>query len=286
MSAPDPQASGISRRRVIALEGALNFRDLGGYRGADGRRIRWGHIYRSGTTSRLTPAGIDAFGKLGVRIICDLRSTRERREPSMLTGRTDVTYWVRDHDLAGGDLPRLLLDEATTADAIRARMIASYGELAFEYGSSFSALFEYIADGAIPLVFNCSAGKDRTGIAAALLLSLLGVSRRTMLRDYRYTENILRADREAAVGTRAGLYAHMDGGRPDVVAPLLRADGDYLSAAFAAIEQRSGSVHGYLSGLGVTPQRAEKIRELLMTPRRPGPGESKSNRGADNGIAE
>lgn len=260
-------ATNLPGRRRIQVDGALNFRDLGGYRGADGRRVRWGQVYRSGTLSRLTPEGVKHISRLGVRSVCDLRGAREReREPSMLAALVGVSYWAQDHNLAAGNLTRMLRDAKATPEDIRRRMIDSYRSLPFDYAESYAVLFARIAAGELPLIFNCAGGKDRTGIAAALLLDMLGVSRRTIARDYRLTEFIIDADRRRASGDRTKLYAFADHVPPEVVRPLMRSDPAYLNAAFAALEERWGSSAAYLAEIGVNKEQSQRIRDALLTP--------------------
>lgn len=252
--------------RAPEVEGALNLRDIGGYRGADGRIVRHGRVYRSGTLSRLTPAGIAQVERLGVRAVFDLRATRERdREPCRLAELEGLTYWARDHELVAGDLPQMLRDPATSAAAMRRKMLDSYRTLPFDYADSFAPLFHHLATGPLPVIFNCSAGKDRTGIAAALVLDTLGVSRRTIMRDYARTERLLEADRREATGERATLYAFAKHVAPSVIAPLLRSDPSYLAAAFASIEARHGSVADYLAAIGVTTDTVHALRQHLLT---------------------
>jgi protein-tyrosine phosphatase len=253
--------------RLIRADGALNFRDLGGFRAADGRRVRSGKIYRSGTMSCLTDTGLARIEALGLRTICDFRSSRERaREPSPFSGRKDIVYLAREHDQIAGDLRRMLRNPVTTPASVRERMCASYREIPFDYAESFRELFARIAASDLPLVFSCAAGKDRTGIAAALLLSLLDVPRAVVLRDYVRTERILDKDRQRAVGDRRRLYAFTNDISPDIARPLLRADPVYLEAMFDSIQNRCGSVAAYLDTIGVTLTKAAVIREALLTP--------------------
>jgi protein-tyrosine phosphatase len=251
--------------RLIRADGALNFRDLGGYRTVDGRCIRWRMIYRSGTMSALTQTGLAHVESLGLRTVCDFRSTRERsREPSPLAGRSDIAYFFREHDQIAGDLRRMLRDPITTPAAVREKMCESYREIPFAYDESFRELFARLAAGDLPLVFNCAAGKDRTGVAAALLLTLLGVPRAIIIRDYIRTERILDTDRRNSVGDRKRLHAFTNEILPDVARPLLRADPAYLEAMFDSLQGHCGSVDAYLETIGVTPTRAAAIREALL----------------------
>jgi|SRR5271155_809802 len=169
--------------RVPKLAGALNFRDMGGYRTTDGRTIRWNQLYRSGTTHAMTPADLAELRSLGVRYSYDLRSNSERHEcPSQLAGVKDIDYRCHHHDKVPGNVSRILRDPNVRAEQSRELMVSLYRQLPYEFKDAFHALFEYLVDGRLPLVFNCAAGKDRTGVAAALVLGALGVPRRPYSR--------------------------------------------------------------------------------------------------------
>lgn len=143
-------------------------------------------------------------------------------------------------------------------------MLDTYRALPFDYAESYAQFFAKIADGAAPLIVNCSAGKDRTGIAVALLLSVLGVSRRTITGDYAMTERLLAADRERAEGDRAKLYTFPKDAAPGVVNTLMRSDPAYLAAAFAAIEAKHSSVNNFLQAIGVGTEAIAEARNQLL----------------------
>jgi hypothetical protein len=150
-------------RRLVTAEGRFNFRDIGGYKTEDGRITRWGRVYRSGMMAHFTDAGHAAISKLGIRLICDLRTTREREEaPTRWQDAGVADYWARDYDLSRGELSRMMESEDNAADEVRNAMIGNYRKLAFEQAESYRHLFARLAEGHLPLVFNCSAGKDRT----------------------------------------------------------------------------------------------------------------------------
>lgn len=140
-------ADPIHERRLIPLEGGRNFRDLGGYLTSDGRRVKWRKLFRSGSMAGLTAADYGSLSSLSIKIVCDLRTAQE------------------------------IEAELSTPKMARAAMIQGYRRLPFEQVPAHRELFRRLAAGDVPLVFNCSAGKDRAGTAAALILSALGVLR-------------------------------------------------------------------------------------------------------------
>lgn len=245
--------------RVLPLEGGRNFRDLGGYATRDGRRVRWGRLYRSGSMAALTEAAYARLAELGVRVICDLRTTSEREiQPVDWRRVPGLSYWARDYELSFGDLRALLASELPAADQARAAMVTAYRELPFEQAPAYGELFRRLAGGETPLVFNCSAGKDRTGIAAALVLSALGVPEETIVEDYLLTN--LAFDR-----TTSATYARMTHIAPEVRDAILGVEQTYIRAAFAAIEEAHGSMEGYLEArLGVTEDALGRLQAQLL----------------------
>jgi protein-tyrosine phosphatase len=181
-----------AHERLLPLQGGRNFRDLGGYATEDGRHVRWGMLYRSGSMHDLTPADYAALQRRGIRIVCDLRDTRERSAEPVHWPTTGAPQVLSD-DYALD--PRDFLPAAPmkdwTAYSARAAMTASYPKMLVQFRNQYRRMFAELLAGHAPLAFNCSAGKDRTGIAAALLLTALGVPRQTVIDDYLLTNRYL-----------------------------------------------------------------------------------------------
>jgi protein-tyrosine phosphatase len=254
-----------SGSRVLPLEGGQNFRDLGGYSTNDGRRVKWGRLFRSGNLARLTPADFDYLATLRIRTICDLRTTGERRsEPNKWHQAANISYWAREYDDGFGELRQVLSSGLSTAQDARAAMIAGYRQLPFEQAVAYRELFTRLAAGEIPLVVNCSAGKDRAGTAAALVLSALGVPREAVVEDYLLTNRVLDIQKvfiERAHQRRSRLANHS----PEIVTAILQSDATYLHAALDAVEHRHGTLTTYLQDeLGVTAPALRVIRESLL----------------------
>lgn len=250
--------------RTVALEGGINFRDLGGYQGVAGRRTRWHCLFRSGTTHLLTPSDRKRLAEIGIRAVVDLRSNKERQEhPHGLMGQHNILYWANDYDHVGGNILQMLSDPHLDAAHLRDLMIELYRELPYVFSDAYRHLFHQATSGPLPLVFNCAAGKDRTGVAAALLLCALGVAWEDIVADYLLTEkfvpDILRIFRCSQMDTMSRrLSAH-------VVAPLFGADRAYLEAMREAITVRSGSIEEYfVSTLFLTGDMVDALRRRLL----------------------
>lgn len=254
-----------SHPRFIHLPSGHNFRDLGGYPAADGRSVRWRQVFRSGFMSKITAADAATLHALGIDTICDFRANAERDErPTLWHGGSATQLWARDYDFSAGAIAELLDRPDILAAQTRDTMIEIYRELPYEQADSLRELFARIAAGRLPLLFNCSAGKDRTGIASALLLDLLGVARDTIEQDYMLTNAAM--DGLIAFMADSPKYRHLlddaDIGR---IEPLLRAEPDYLATSFAVIEDTHGSVAAYMSEVvGVGADERAAIRELLL----------------------
>jgi protein-tyrosine phosphatase len=229
--------------RVLALEGGQNFRDLGGYRTVDGRRVRWGMLFRSGTMHGLTSRDYAVLGQLGIRVSCDFRTTDERaKEPTRWAGTSPPRRIEHDYAL---DNARELGDPALTADRARTILTRLYADLPFRLAPVYREMFGALRQGDVPLAFNCSAGKDRTGIAAALLLTALGVPRETIVEDYLLSNAYYQPHRHATSPDDAN-SRWMEALPEDVRSVVMGVERRYLDASFAAIESRYGSVDAYL----------------------------------------
>ncbi|WP_336957916.1 tyrosine-protein phosphatase [Sphingobium aquiterrae] len=251
--------------RRLPLEGAFNLRDFGGYATADGRVVKRGMLFRSGTMTLLTGADAAHLRALGIRAICDFRRGNERAaEPTLWHGEADVDYFCRDYGESSGILGEMLKSPALTAADMRAAMIALYREIPVDHAASYRAMFAQMLSGRLPLLINCSAGKDRTGIGAALILAALGVPRATIVEDYLATND--HADWDWLLSHRDGTaVARRRRASPDAMAPLLTADAAYLESGFAALDERHGGLDAYLSdALGVDAAARRALRTVLL----------------------
>ena len=253
-------ADGRGRRvavRLLPLEGGRNFRDLGGYPTADGRRVKWGRVFRSGMMADLTDADYDYLSALGIRVVCDFRSNVERAsEPTRWRATPAIDYrtwdYSDDDDTGGLQLGNLLSRPGVTAEQVAAAMADSYANIAEAHKEKYREVFHRLAAGDLPLAFNCSAGKDRAGTAAALILSALGVPREVVVRDYALSEQVVDYEAELLARNAGGEdpdrepYATLSATRTALVRPLLRSDPAYIRSTFAYLDEAYGGVMGYI----------------------------------------
>lgn len=232
--------------RTIPFAQVYNFRDLGGYATSDGHVIAWRRLFRSDDLSRLTPDDADRFAALGIRTVLDLRRPTEIAELGRIPTSTSVDY--RHVYLVHPPWePATFTDSASYAAYLRER----YREMSVDGREGIGTALRLVADvDTAPLVFHCFAGKDRTGIVAALTLALLGVADETIADDYARSEPADRALR-ASLGLEPS---------PVAVAPAEAMLG-FLSDLRAA----HGSIEAYVKSTGVTDDHIAAMRAHLLT---------------------
>ena len=252
---------------AAALEGAANFRDFGGYAISDGGHVARGSLFRSNRLSVLTNRDRTILDGLGIRTVFDLRAPHERE--------ADRTCWTHDTLVTRSYRPghkRSLVEMSREypPDVAGARRLMAefYAAMPQALAHAFGAIIRDLADGAAPCIVHCSAGKDRTGVAAALILSALGVDRDNILADFALTDARIRPEQEMARAlTDARQAQHWNRYPPDAAAVMLAADPAYLTAAFAAIDAAYGSLGGYFDeALNVTPATIAELRRRLIIP--------------------
>lgn len=236
------------------IEGAINFRDLGGYSTQNGGTVRRGLVYRSGMTQHITENGLrDLAAELGIRTVVDLRSAHELELDGL--ARFDSVGIVHRHapvmsgavhsPAASAESMRQLLSGELTWATQYMGMVASGGE-------AFRALFETLAEGGTPLVFQCAGGRDRTGVAAALLLATAGVDDDAI--EYLVPHRAHFARFRDSAGMTAEEFERLTATR-----------GNAMEEFLAALRKAYGSTAGYLSAIGVDDQTLTKVRDNLVS---------------------
>ena len=254
---------------VCILPSAPNFRDLGGIRTENGRTVRTGLLYRSDALHSITEEDLPVYNGLGIRQLIDLRTPHERdSRPNLLPeGAEYAVVAVQNAEAAGANFSQMLMDP----NKARA-MFGNGGGERFMYGvyrdltteseahDGYRDLVERAAKGPTSVVFHCSAGKDRTGWGAAVLLSLLGVDRETIVADY------LRSNaRQANTDRLMRLLSEHGGLEWEDVAPMTRVRAEYLQTAFTSVDEAYGSFDEYASSaLKLSSATVDALRERLL----------------------
>ncbi len=237
--------------RHLQLEGAYNVRDTGGYPTADGRMIRWHTLLRGDSLHRLTPEAQAHLIGMGLRTVVDLRRSTERAEsPNVFADSGRVRYL---------HLP--LFDGATGAGDQQRTLDLIYRAILDDAQPHVRAIFGALAKpDAFPALVHCTAGKDRTGVIIALLLSVAGVPTETIVRDYALSEQYLtddfHADLRERVEARGGDWAAMQ--------QLLGAPTELMQETLAYLSETYGDVAMYLRGIGVTDGEIAAVRAALV----------------------
>lgn len=275
--------------RLLPLVGAYNFRDLGGYPAEDGFRTRWGVLFRSDTLHELTAGDLEMLRELGLETVIDLRTPAEVErvgrglladEPvryvnlsvlgdgesvmRSVAGQQDQTDGAEANDGSGEADGR-----APEAGEAMAVPVPSGGEVAERYLSyldvgndALVGALEIMTDAdTYPMVFHCAAGKDRTGVLAALVLDCLGVARDVIVEDYVMTETRMelilgRLRRDALYGDRVD----------ELPKALFEVQAETMELFLDGVSDLYGGAERWALESGVSPERIDKLRSLLLEP--------------------
>jgi protein-tyrosine phosphatase len=245
-----------SPARHLNLAGASNFRDLGGYPAKDGRTVRWRQIFRSNHLGHVTEADIVVLRGLGLRSAFDFRGTEERVAAICGLEEIAVHSLPIEPTVVAALRARLAQGIALSSDDALEVMRDSYRNYVRYNTPSFRALFAHLLGDHAPLVIHCTAGKDRTGFACALILQALGVPDEVIAHDYLLTNRFYRRDASASSDL------------PDDVRQVLGSvETSFLAAAYEAIAADYGDLESYFSdGLGVGARERETLRARYLEP--------------------
>ncbi|MDQ3385652.1 MAG: tyrosine-protein phosphatase [Actinomycetota bacterium] len=245
----------LSRTRHVACDGAFNLRDLGGYPTADGRSVRWQVLYRADGLHRIPASTTSSLEHLGWRTVLDLRTSGEVDAGAFRAAGIEVIH-----------LPVLRatwgVPEVTDVEPV-AFLSTHYLRMLDEGAGAIAAAFEILASPArLPAVFHCSAGKDRTGVVAALVLAVLGVP-----------DDVIAADYHLSATAVEQLVAWLVATQPDRREEMARQPKAFLSCPPEAmltfldeLRLRHGSVEAYLTAIGVAPASLDRLRDSLLEP--------------------
>lgn len=242
-----------SPARHLSLQGATNFRDLGGYPTSDGRTTRWRHIFRSNHLGQLTTADIEVVRALGVRSAFDFRGVDERAAGVCVVNEIAVHSLPIEPTVVATLRAELVAGRLTAPVALEI-MRECYRNYVRHNTHSFRALFGHLLEDRAPLVIHCTAGKDRTGFASALILHALGVPDDIIAEDYLLTNRHYKRDATAATDLPE-----------DVRNAIGSVEASYLAAAFEAVGKEYGDLETYLRDglrLGASERDALKARYL------------------------
>ena len=248
----------IDPRRAIAVEGASNVRDLGGYETLDGRHIRWRALFRAADIHALSPSAQSTLIDAGVRTVIDLRGSRELTEaPSVFKDLSGVRY--RPHNMTGDALINTWGTVPVPADS-SIRLSTMYSTVLDQRGEMVKTILETVSQPeALPAVFHCTAGKDRTGVLSALLLGIAGVPRKRIVEDYVLSARFL----------YGSTVVPPDGSGANEIPPYEEYQAMWCPPAAMGmtldhLESKYGGIEAYVRGVGVEDATVSRIRDALV----------------------
>ena len=276
------------KHRIVPVDGVINFRDLGGYANEQGDTVRWGRVFRSAQLDRPTTKGAEYLVDLGIKVVVDLRFSDESDNFPTLSAAVPKAKMLSWHEEQNS--PDRVAMFATQADSdklirswkdslesgdpnqVREGMRLNFPQKLYSHAAIYQRMLQELINDATPLVFHCAAGKDRTGVAAALILGLLGVNNATIKEDYLITQGQMGSLMEswlAGGATNADQYEDfqrklMEHPR-ELIQPVFDADPTYIDTLLEYVEHRYKNFEGYaIQKLGLNNADLEQLRKNLL----------------------
>jgi len=257
----------ILAERQLSLQGTPNFRDLGGYEAQDGRRLRWGKLYRSSKLSSLSDVDIKYFQRLGVTLVCDFRQVVEQE--------LEPTWLGHDNPAAYASLPVKPGSSGNFIENLHQGIIAvpdSAGfmedlnrDLVANQMPQYAEMFRLLLAGDQQLLIHCASGKDRTGFGAALILDVLGVSEEAIVDDYMLTNNYLPIDAEIERLSKDFTDHTGAAVTEEILRPMLEVRPEYIRACFEEIRKRYESrEHFFETALRLDEAKVDHLKERYL----------------------
>ena len=240
--------------RSVMLAGASNFRDLGGYVGHQGQSLKWRCLFRSDHLAALSPQDVLTLENLGVGRVLDFRGQMERETLACALPSATVHSLAIEPTVVQGMKELLDAGQALTPALTVDLMRQTYRDFVVGNSARFADFFGYLLEHDGPLVFHCTAGKDRTGFAAALILTALDVAKEVVMQDYLLTNTLYKMPTHTPVALSQ-----------EVTNVLWRVQEGFLDSAFEAVDSEFGGVQPYLHDyLGLDGPRLQRLRELYL----------------------
>lgn len=264
------QASSASR--LLPLEKGRNFRDLGGYQTTDGKTVKLGKLFRSGILSNLTDNDYNYIADLGIKSVVDFRDQNERASEVTQWKAGDMTLIYEDYSQVVDmqEFAKVLMDPSLNQQKAERLFAKMYPEIVKQQTQNYSQMFDQLASTGEPLLFHCTAGKDRTGVAGVLILTALGVDKETAIKDYLLSEQYLDPNElfhapEDMDPEQQKMYAFFSKLPKDVVKVFAGVRRPMIEEAIAYMETTSGSVLNYIQQeLKVSDDELQQIRKYYL----------------------
>ena len=256
--------------RKLPFDRMHNFRDLGGYQNGDKQQIKWGMLYRADKLSSLSEEDLKFITRLGIKQVSDFRSDEEHRDaPHNLPDTSGVVIKRLPITVEAAEIERILSQlqkENVTADDMAHFLIEANREMIERFTPVYRRWLQSLLDeNNYPHVFHCTAGKDRTGLGAALVLRILGVPKETIVQDYLATNSYTakRVDHIVHYFTEKTMHQV----NQDVIRTLFTVQAHYLEEAFKAIDEEYRDFDTYLeTAVGFAEAERVALKNLLLEP--------------------
>ena len=261
------QPNDESNERFINIEGSVNLRDFGGYTAHDQKTVKRGLLFRCGNMAEIPEHAFNDFTALDIGVICDLRSHEEAESSPTPSGepfkcRVHIPIWPG----SSTQFQESVEEKRPTADDFIAFMAQVTREIARDHVEAYKQLMRELVNTDRGFLLHCSAGKDRTGIGAALILSLLGVDRDTIVADYLISNE----SKELAHRMRARMEENLaQEGKSlrideQIIKIMSGVRAEYLQGAYEEIDQHYGGMQGYLEAAGISGVDEKHLKERLL----------------------
>ena len=250
--------------RKIVLDGTSNTRELGGYKTEDGRSLKWGVLYRSDKLSELTDADQEYLLQLGIKRVIDFRSSEEKQnEPDQLP--STLKYIEMPIEADGAIRPKVeAILKGDLNEDVGAILVETNKEFISDFSGVYKGFIESLIENQEPTLFHCTAGKDRAGFAAALVLLAVGVPEKIVIEDYMKTNKYTEETIQDYIN-KINLYS-IGSVEAELLRPLLGVEERFIRAALDEIKQKYGSVENFIRDeLKIRDESIIELKNFLLT---------------------
>lgn len=250
--------------RKIVLDGTSNTRELGGYKTEDGRSLKWGILYRSDKLSELTDADQEYLLQLGIKRVIDFRSSEEKQnEPDQLP--STLKYIEMPIEADGAIRPKVeAILKGDLKEDVGAILVETNKEFISDFSGVYKGFIESLIENQEPTLFHCTAGKDRAGFAAALVLLAVGVPEKIVIEDYMKTNKYTEETIQDYIN-KINLYS-LGSVDAEILRPLLGVEERFIRAALDEIKQKYGNVENFIRDeLKIRDESIIELKNFLLT---------------------
>ena len=254
----------LEDHRKIVLDGTSNTRELGGYKTEDGRSLKWGVLYRSDKLSELTDADQEYLLQLGIKRVIDFRSSEEKQnEPDQLP--STLKYIEMPIEADGAIRPKVeAILKGDLNEDVGAILVETNREFISDFSGVYKGFIESLIENQEPTLFHCTAGKDRAGFAAALVLLAVGVPEKIVIEDYMKTNKYTEETIQDYIN-KINLYS-LGSVDAEILRPLLGVEERFIRAALDEIKQKYGSVENFIRDeLKIRDESIIELKNFLLT---------------------